>query len=82
MEMIKKLLNTQAIQKQAYTELEEAINNKPVMTSSNVHMQSRFTKFVGVLYYGQSNGLNGKFSDINNTNSAIIIRLELKLGYE
>jgi hypothetical protein len=82
MEMIKKLLNTQAIQKQAYTELEEAINNKPVMTSSNVHMQSRFMKFVDVLYYGQSKGLNGKFSGINNMNSAIIIRLELKLGYE
>lgn len=29
MELIKKLQNTQAIQKQAYTELEEAINQKP-----------------------------------------------------
>ena len=29
MELIKKLQNTQAIQKQAYTELEEAINAKP-----------------------------------------------------
>lgn len=29
MELIKKLQNTQAIQKQAYTELEEAINNRP-----------------------------------------------------
>ena len=34
MELIKKLQNTQAIQKQAYTELEEAINNRPAMTSS------------------------------------------------
>jgi hypothetical protein len=49
MKIIKKLLNTQAIQKQAYTELEEAINNKPVITSSNVHMQSRFIEFVGGL---------------------------------
>ena len=31
MELIKKLQNTQAIQKQAYTELEEAINQRPAM---------------------------------------------------
>lgn len=31
MELIKKLQNTQAIQKQAYTELEEAINTRPAM---------------------------------------------------
>ena len=31
MELIKKLQNTQAIQKQAYVELEDAINNRPVM---------------------------------------------------
>ena len=31
MELIKKLQNTQAIQKQAYTELEEAINHRPSM---------------------------------------------------
>lgn len=30
MELIKKLQNTQAIQKQAYTELEQAINQRPV----------------------------------------------------
>lgn len=29
MELIKKLQNTQAIQKQAYSELEEAINQRP-----------------------------------------------------
>ena len=34
MELIKKLQNTQAIQKQAYMELEEAINNRPVLTNS------------------------------------------------
>ena len=49
MELIKKLQNTQAIQKQAYTELEEAINNRQVISSSNVHMQSRFIEFVGEL---------------------------------
>lgn len=32
MELIKKLQNTQAIQKQAYVELEEAINTRPVLT--------------------------------------------------
>ena len=32
MELIKKLQNTQAIQKQAYTELEEAINTRPAMS--------------------------------------------------
>ena len=35
MELIKKLQNTQAIQKQAYTELEEAINNKPSINPGN-----------------------------------------------
>ena len=35
MELIKKLQNTQAIQKQAYTELEEAINQK---TGQNLGM--------------------------------------------
>ena len=59
MELIKKLQNTQAIQKQAYTELEEAINNRPVMTSSNVHMPGRFMGVGGGLQYGQSQGLNG-----------------------
>lgn len=33
MELIKKLQNTQAIQKQAYVELEDAINNRPVVAS-------------------------------------------------
>lgn len=32
MELIKKLQNTQAIQKQAYVELEDAINNRPTMS--------------------------------------------------
>ena len=72
MELIKKLQNTQAIQKQAYTELEEAINNRPVMTSSNVHMPGRFMGVGGGLQYGQSQGLNGQGSGINNMNSAII----------
>ena len=31
MELIKKLQNTQAIQKQAYAELEDAINTRPVV---------------------------------------------------
>ncbi len=34
MELIKKLQNTQAIQKQAYTELEEAINTRPMQGNS------------------------------------------------
>jgi hypothetical protein len=34
MELIKKLQNTQAIQKQAYSELEEAISRRPVMSLS------------------------------------------------
>lgn len=34
MELIKKLQNTQAIQKQAYVELEDAINNRPAMFNS------------------------------------------------
>ena len=79
MKIIKKLLNTQAIQKQAYTELEEAINNKPVITSSNVHMQSRFIEFVGGLQYGQSLGLEWQRSGINNMNSAIINRIGTKV---
>ena len=40
MEMIKKLKIAQAIQKQAYSELEEAINKRPVITS-NKHMPGR-----------------------------------------
>ena len=68
MELIKKLQNTQAIQKQAYTELEEAINNRPAMTSSNPHMSGRF---IGAgLQYGMSQGGNPNI--INNINSAII----------
>lgn len=34
MELIKKLQNTQAIQKQAYTELEDAINARPMQQNS------------------------------------------------
>ena len=34
MELIKKLQNTQAIQKQAYTELEDAINARPLQQNS------------------------------------------------
>ena len=40
-EMIKKMMISQAIQKQVYSELEEANNKRPVMTSSNVHMPGR-----------------------------------------
>ena len=42
MELIKKLKNTQAIKKQDYAVLEEAINKRQVMTSSKVHMTGRF----------------------------------------
>jgi len=41
MELIKKLQNTQAIQKQAYKEMEEAINRRPVM-SINGGLQGNF----------------------------------------
>ena len=36
MELIKKLQNTQAIQKQAYTELEEAINTRPMQGGNSI----------------------------------------------
>ena len=35
MELIKKLQNTQQIQKRAYEELEDAINNKPEQSQMN-----------------------------------------------
>lgn len=46
-EMIKILKIIQAIQKQAYSEFEKAINKRPAMTSSNVHMPSRIMGIVG-----------------------------------
>ena len=46
MELIKKLQNTQAIQKQAYVELEEAINNRPTMQMTG-NSQSQFRHQVG-----------------------------------
>ena len=59
MELIKKLKNTQAIQKQVYNELEEAINKRPEITSSNVLMPGRLMGVGGGFQYGKSQGLNG-----------------------
>ena len=79
MELIKKLKNIQAIQNQAYTELEEAINKRLAMNSSNVHMPGRLMGVGDGLQYGQSQGLNGQGSGINNMNSAIINYIETQV---
>ena len=60
MELIKKLQNTQAIQKQAYSELEAAIN-LPVRQDQGYDQN----KFIGQGYNGQSNG------QLNNMNTAM-----------
>lgn len=62
MELIKKLQNTQAIQKQAYTELEEAINNRPVMT---VNSQNPYGQFRGNGSGGGMNSLNVAMGQMN-----------------
>lgn len=41
MELIKKLQNTQQIQKRAYEELEDAINNKPESQMNGLQPQFR-----------------------------------------
>lgn len=74
--LIRKLQNTQAIQKEAYTQLKEAINKRPGMASSNVHMPGRFIGVGGGIMYGKSQGLNGQVSGINNMNFAYINQIE------
>lgn len=61
MELIKKLQNTQAIQKQAYMELEEAINNRPVLTSGGPGIFHH----KGVVGGNNHNGLNAQMASLN-----------------
>ena len=63
MELIKKLQNTQAIQKQAYVELEEAINTRPVMTmGSNSGVGGQFRHQVA---NGSNRGSKTNIGDID-----------------
>lgn len=58
MELIKKLQNTQAIQKQAYMELEQAIQQKAMLGEGSESQ----------LYYSQPGGTasNGNINNMNN----------------
>lgn len=47
MELIKKLQNTQAIQKQAYSELEQALQNKPNIGGNTSFTQGNFKNRLG-----------------------------------
>lgn len=62
MELIKKLQNTQAIQKQAYSELEQALQNKPQGTAYTTG---------GLMAYGSvsGNANNSSFVIQNNSNA-------------